>query len=172
MLVASGRVGLRLYDHDELVAVVEGDRRGRSWADGYPTEGDVIVGKLLLDAGAPLPTAQDPWGPLQVCDLADGLAVGGIGFKGWPDPDGQVEIGYGIAAPRQGRGIATDAVRAAIALATAHGARALVADTDPDNAASQRVLARTGFVRWEPPRAADEQAGRAPSLWWRLSLAR
>jgi RimJ/RimL family protein N-acetyltransferase len=167
-LASSGEIELHLYDVETLVAVVAGDRAGRRWADGFPTEGDLVVSRLLLEAGGPLPTAAAPWGPLLVVDRSQGLVVGGVGFKGGPDGAGAVEIGYGIAVEQRGRGVATGAVRAAAALARQQGVRSLVADTEPDNLASQRVLAKVGFSRWEPPRRADEPA--PATLWWRLEL--
>ena len=76
-----------------------------------------------------------------------GLVVGGIGFFG-PPLDAEVEIGYGIVPSRQGRGYATEAVLAMIAMAWADArVRTVVAGTDPGNVASQRVLGKAGFRR-------------------------
>ncbi len=94
-------------------------------------------------------------------EAASGLAIGGIGFHRAPGDDGTVEIGYSIAASRQGRGLATMAVRAIIDIAAAGGALRLVAGTDPDNPASQRVLEKCGFARTE-----DDGA----ELRWELRL--
>ena len=86
-------------------------------------------------------------------ERASGLVVGGIGFFG-PPLSGEVEIGYGIVPSRQGRGYATEALQTMIAMAWADArVRAVVAGTDPGNAASQRVLGKAGFRRIS---AADE----------------
>lgn len=75
-----------------------------------------------------------------------GGMVGDFCFKGLP-ADGCPEIGYGILEPFWGRGYATEIVRAACLWAlTKDGIRAVLAETDPDNKASQRVLAKIGFV--------------------------
>ena len=67
-------------------------------------------------------------------------------FKGLP-ADGCPEIGYGILEPFWGRGYATEIVRAACLWAlTRDDVNAVLAETAPDNAASQRVLAKIGFV--------------------------
>ena len=61
--------------------------------------------------------------------------------------DGSAELGYRIAERVTGHGLATAAVRRICALAaTDYGLTELRASTTLDNAASRRVLARTGFV--------------------------
>ncbi|MFT7764599.1 GNAT family N-acetyltransferase [Clavibacter tessellarius] len=58
-------------------------------------------------------------------------------------------IGYWLAADRTGRGLATEAVRAAVALAFGElGLHRVEAGTLVRNAASQAVLARCGFTRY------------------------
>lgn len=62
--------------------------------------------------------------------------------------DGSAELGYRIAERAAGRGLATSAVRQVCALALAeYGLSVLRAETTLDNAGSQAVLARNGFVR-------------------------
>ena len=71
--------------------------------------------------------------------------VGWGGFKG-PPREGAVEIGYEIAAARQGRGLATAAAQAMLAEAFADPAVARVlAHTLPERNASNRVLEKCGF---------------------------
>ena len=75
-----------------------------------------------------------------------GTIVGDFCFKGLP-ADGCPEIGYGILEPFWGRGYATEIIRAACLWAlTGDGVCAVLAETAPDNAASQRVLAKIGFT--------------------------
>ncbi|OUE22558.1 putative ribosomal N-acetyltransferase YdaF [Clavibacter michiganensis] len=58
-------------------------------------------------------------------------------------------MGYWLAADRTGSGLATGAVRAAVALAFDElGLHRVEAGTLPHNAASQAVLARAGFTRY------------------------
>lgn len=146
---------LRVIPEDEMAAIAARAREGWSWDAGYPTEGDVIMARWAIDAGLQ-PTPARPWGPLQV--EVDGIAVGGAGFKGAPDDAGTVEIGYGIVESRSGRGIATEAVRQLVSLALSSGAVRVIAETDVDNVASQRVLIRCGFRRFERPDF--------DTLWW------
>jgi RimJ/RimL family protein N-acetyltransferase len=72
--------------------------------------------------------------------------AGLVGFKGYPNNQGEVEIGYGIDGNFQNRGYTTEAVRALIVWAFARdNCRAVVAETHPANIASQRVLEKAGM---------------------------
>jgi ribosomal-protein-alanine N-acetyltransferase len=77
-----------------------------------------------------------------------GLICGGWAFYGRPDKAGRIEIGYGSAPSGRGRGLMTDAVRAAVQWAASQpGVRCVWAGVDHDNLASIRVLERAGFTR-------------------------
>lgn len=79
--------------------------------------------------------------------LKDGaVSIGDLCFKG-PARGNAVEIGYGILPAYEGRGYATEAVRAMIRWAFDHENVVFVeAETEPDNMASQRVLQKCGFT--------------------------
>ncbi|HTM00319.1 MAG TPA: GNAT family N-acetyltransferase [Candidatus Omnitrophota bacterium] len=82
------------------------------------------------------------------------LLIGGGGFKGPPDADGTIEIGYSIVEEYYGRGLATEAVGATLAWAFGDPrVRRVVAETLPELRPSQRVLEKSGFVRTEEPPA-------------------
>ena len=140
------RVMLAPLTAADVAAIVTGGREP-SWADDYPTPGDIEVATWLSDGSGPMPAAGSPWGPRKVVCLEDGLAIGGVGFHSTPDSDGVVEIGYGISPSHRGQGAATSAVAGIVAIAREQGATGIVAGTDADNPASQRVLQRNGFVR-------------------------
>ena len=114
-----------------------------TWADDFPFEGDVGAVGGFLRATAAL-GEQRPFGYYRITRLSDGRAVGGIGFKGQPD-GGCVEIGYGLAPSARGHGYATEAIIALLDVAAGHGVFRAIADTTPDNIASQRTLIRAGF---------------------------
>jgi ribosomal-protein-alanine N-acetyltransferase len=110
--------------------------------------------------------AADPtWGPrLFLCEVPREL-VGWGGFKG-PPAGGVVELGYEIAEPRRGRGLATAAVEAMVAEAFAdERVAAVVAHTLPERNASNRVLEKAGF-RFET------QATERGMPVWRFRLTR
>jgi RimJ/RimL family protein N-acetyltransferase/ADP-ribose pyrophosphatase YjhB (NUDIX family) len=74
------------------------------------------------------------------------LIVGTGGFRGAP-VNGRVEVGYGVAEPVRGRGIATSAVRQLTALAFAEpDVSAVFAETAVDNVPSRRVVEKNGFL--------------------------
>lgn len=75
-----------------------------------------------------------------------GTVLGRVNLVGVAD--GSAELGYRIAERAAGQGLATSAVRQVCALAFAeYGLSVLRAETTLDNAGSQAVLARNGFVR-------------------------
>ena len=85
------------------------------------------------------------WYAMWIIENEDGIRVGDLCFKGYEDGKNP-EIGYGIDDEFQGKGYATEAVKLALEWAFRHsGVAAVEAETDPDNIASQRVLAKCGF---------------------------
>src|ERR1700730_1000297 len=171
--LVSARLIVRPVPWDAVLAITGGERLD-DWAPDYPGDGDVVIARLLQDAGRDVgrevgqaragdaigavagpsgagPSGAEPgdeaWGHRQVVERASGLVVGGIGFFG-PPLDAEVEIGYGIVPSRPGRAYATEALQAMIAMAWADArVRTVVAGTDPGNVASQRVLGKAGFRR-------------------------
>jgi RimJ/RimL family protein N-acetyltransferase len=61
-------------------------------------------------------------------------------------PTGLVEVGWHLHPQHQGQGMATEAARAVLAQAAEAGIDEVLAITDVDNAASQRVAARLGMA--------------------------
>lgn len=92
------------------------------------------------------PQAED-WGGILV-ERATRTAVGQMGCKGLPDPEGTVEIGYGLNPSVWGRGYATEAVQALVAwLWQQKRVKKIKAETIPEGIASSRVLVKNGFSR-------------------------
>jgi RimJ/RimL family protein N-acetyltransferase len=71
--------------------------------------------------------------------------VGSCGFKHAPQ-DGVVEIGYGISPECRRQGAASAAVLALLQLAFDGGATQVVAEVNPANLASTRVVQKLGFI--------------------------
>jgi RimJ/RimL family protein N-acetyltransferase len=115
-----------------------------AWAADYPFAGDIAAIDSFLRA-TEQHGEQRPFGYYQIIRAADGLAVGGAGFKGPPD-DGNIEVGYGLAPSARGHGFASEAVTALLILAAENGVDTVLADTTDDNVASQRTLVSAGFT--------------------------
>ena len=126
------------------------------WAEDAPALaaaiGDEAVSRNLSrvpwpygpdDAHAFLALPAEPLRPCFLLFLRDGGAlVGGIGLHGADQP----ELGYWIARDRWGRGLATEAGRAVVALADdSLRVTRVVASHALDNPASGRVLGKLGF---------------------------
>lgn len=74
--------------------------------------------------------------------------IGDGGFKGPPDAEGKVEVGYAVLAPFQGRGYASQAVGMLVEWAFADPrVKRIGAETYVDHPASLRVLEKNGFLR-------------------------
>jgi RimJ/RimL family protein N-acetyltransferase len=140
------RLRLHLLTVAEGRRIVEGaPAESDRWAEDFPMQDDRDgVGGFIgaveagVDAG--------PFGSYRIDD-ADGVAIGTIGFYGPPDSDGGVVIGYGLVPGARGSGLATEAVRTLTEFCRSHpGVRAISADTEKDNIASQRVLYKNDFT--------------------------
>ena len=143
-MIETNRLIIRALTLDEAEAIVAGDRSQRSWAPEYPTTGDVMVATAALENRYSFAAVAMPWGLFTIVEKSSGLSIGGIGFKGSPNERGEVEIGYGIAHSYQNQGLASEAVAALCDFAR-RGARFVIAETDRDNLASQRLLEKCGF---------------------------
>ena len=90
---------------------------------------------------------------------SDRVVVGSADFKNGINPDGEVELGYGLGPQHEHNGYMTEGIRAMCQWALKQeGVSAVIAETDLDNAASKRVLERCGF----------HETKRDKSIWWRL----
>jgi RimJ/RimL family protein N-acetyltransferase len=143
-------VRLPLITEDEATVMIEGGRLD-PFAEGYPRQDDIDAARMVGRGG----DEARAWSVRHIVRLDDGVAVGTIGFFGQPDEDGRVEVGFGLVEAARGKGLATDALTAVIKAAEAAGAQ-VIAHTAPDNIASQRTLAKCGFVREDAAKAHGE----------------
>jgi RimJ/RimL family protein N-acetyltransferase len=145
----------------ELQDVASNNRDGKSWADDYPTQGDMMNANLSLQAQQESPQKNPMTFSLR--SRSSGLAIGGIGFKG-EHIDGDfraMEIGYGLAESEHRNGFGTEAITGIISIARARRIEHLCAETDVANIASQKALTRNGF---------SELSRTDSGIWWELSI--
>ena len=78
------------------------------------------------------------------------IAIGGIGFNGYPDDYGETSIGYMIDEQHRGHGYATESASAICNWGFGFSIlKHVKADTGIHNLASQRVLLKAGFRKLE-----------------------
>jgi RimJ/RimL family protein N-acetyltransferase len=100
-----------------------------------------VYGQIVTDAAA-----QAGWGIWLVLLPAKQVLIGDIGFKGAPDANGMVEIGYSILPAWRGHGYATEALRGLTAWAAQQPeVRRVTAECLEDNTASIRVLEKSAL---------------------------
>jgi RimJ/RimL family protein N-acetyltransferase len=75
------------------------------------------------------------------------ISIGGVGLTGMPDEQGQVMVGYGMDNNYQNQGFATESLEAIIQWVFENPqAKVIIAETKEENIASQKVLAKNGFI--------------------------
>ena len=87
------------------------------------------------------------------------MAVGSAAFKGSPNQNGEIEIGYGLGEEFEHHGYMTEAVEELCKWGlNQKNVKQILAETDVEGDASERVLQRNGFERYKT----------GDSSWWRL----
>jgi RimJ/RimL family protein N-acetyltransferase len=139
------RLNLCMMSLDEAQRVVDAAPiKTDAWAPGFPSDDDRIAAVMY---GKTAGHDVGPFGTYRIERRSDGLTIGTLGFYGPPDRQGHVVIGYGLVESDWGRGYATEALRALVDLCRERPEIKVVeADTEHDNAASQRVLEKCGFA--------------------------
>jgi len=132
----------------------------RLWTDesvtrfigGRPSTQEEVWARLLRYGGL---WALLGFGYWVVTEKHGGRFLGEVGFADFrreiePSLDGTPEMGWVLAPDSQGRGYATEAVRAAIAWGDEHfGGRRMACIIAPENEASLRVAEKCGFREWQ-----------------------
>lgn len=90
--------------------------------------------------------ASYPWMLWIIVSKADKTVLGDIGFKGRPDKNGVVEIGYALLPPHRGQGYMKEAAVALVAWAFQQPhVRKLIAECDITNTSSRKILQHLGM---------------------------
>jgi len=152
LLIRTARLDLhtvRPADYDRLAR----DRADpRLWVDrGFANP----FGHLVEDPG-PLPyriprVTLDPDAAPYLLRVAvlreEGVIVGSAGFHARPDDDGMIEVGLGIVPQFRGRGLAQELLHGMWRwVIDEPGVRTLRYTVSPDNAPSQAIIRKLGFV--------------------------
>lgn len=112
-------------------------REARDRLRAWRNRADALPVPLGLWGIVPLTAAEQPGPPVGTVLL--------LPLSDSDGPTGLVEVGWHLHPQHQGRGLATKAARAILARAAEAGIDQVLALTDLDNLASQRVTARLGM---------------------------
>jgi len=153
---------------DHAPAVLAFELANRDYFAAFISDrGDEFFGQFAERHSALLAEQEAGIGAFYLLVAADGSVLGR--FNLIFVEDGTAELGYRVAQHVAGRGVATATVRELCALAAArHGVHTLRAATSRENAASQKVLAKAGFVPAGP--AGPAHLGGKPGTWYQRDL--
>ena len=139
--LATARLVLRarVPDDAEALFAAMGDAAAMTWWSHAPAESVAALRERFSahDGGN--------WRTWAITRAGDDAAIGFVAAG--EKRAGVVEIGYLLVPAAQGRGYAREAVGGVIDRLFAEGYRRVFADTDPDNAGSNRLLESLGFRR-------------------------
>ena len=159
---------LQRLDADHAPAVLAFELANRTYfAASVSDRGDEFYDQFTDQHSALLADQEAGRCAYYVLVADDGSVLGR--FNLYDIGDGTANLGYRVAQHVAGHGVATAAVRELCGLAAArHGLRTLRAATARENAASQRVLAKAGFVPVGPADPAG--LGGKPGTWYQRDL--
>jgi ribosomal-protein-alanine N-acetyltransferase len=154
---------------DHAPAVLEFELANRAYfAQSISDRGDEFYQQFAERHEALLAEQQAGVGAFHVLVAEDGSVLGR--FNLYFGADGSANLGYRVAQDAAGKGLATGAVRELCERATAqYGLRRVRAATSHQNAASQKVLTKAGFLAVGPAGPAD--VGGKPGTWYEWVLA-
>ncbi|SOB88337.1 Protein N-acetyltransferase, RimJ/RimL family [Sphingomonas guangdongensis] len=160
----SARLRMRLQEVSDAEALHEayGDAALMTWWSSAPHPSVERTRDYLTRS-----PDEAPFRGWVMIEAASGAVIGTL--AAYDKRPGVTEIGYLLIRRFWGHGYAREGVERLVALIFAAGARKVIADTDPDNAASNALLERLGFTCEARLRAEWEtHIGVRDSLMWGL----
>jgi len=155
LTLETNRLFIKALKYDELVKYSNGENPFSDWSIGFslneidenlrPVLDNKIIPNVKLNKNNYL--FFTIW---LMVDKKFNLSVGSLSFKGKPDENGMIEIGYGTHEEFQNKGYMTEAIEAMIRWAFSTGkVKRVIAETAKDNTASFRILEKNGFVKYK-----------------------
>jgi [ribosomal protein S5]-alanine N-acetyltransferase len=133
-----------------------------SCPDSWPVEKDVYPDLELV---LKFDTSLSGWLTWIVIHKLDKTIIGDAGYKGKPDNDGMVEIGYSIIPEYRNRGLATEAVQLVIDYAFQFPEiKTITAQTENNNIYSNNILRKFGMYCFDSVINEDKEI-----LKWKLT---
>ena len=95
-----------------------------------------------------------------IISKVDRVVVGSCAFKNIPNKSGEVEIGYGLGNLHEHKGYMTECIKGITSWALKQdGVQSVIAETEPGNLPSEKVLQRCGFVHYKTENN---------NKWWKI----
>jgi RimJ/RimL family protein N-acetyltransferase len=114
---------------------------GRAEPESMPPSFVAVRSLRLQAAGIPA-----PWSSCYlIVQAKTKKIIGSCGFKNAPI-NGRVDVGYGVALSARCHGAATAALRLLVEMAFTAGEKEVMAEIEPTNLASGRVVQKLGFA--------------------------
>ncbi|MGV3657846.1 MAG: GNAT family N-acetyltransferase [Chitinophagaceae bacterium] len=134
----------------------EGLNKGNGWPDEDALETLPKIQRNLEDSGG-APSGFESW---MIVKKEGKEIIGSAGFKGRPDAQGAVDIGYGLIVPERRKGFAVEATQMLVQWACAQpGVKKVTARCLTNNFASAAVLQKLNF---------EEQSRDEEMIYWLL----
>jgi len=150
--LSDGVVTLRPFSEDDIPTTVEAlkDPEISRWTATIPYPYEEHHAREFIGTHEAMRAAGEGC-PFVITDAADGRLLGAVGIDGighGEEEGADAEVGYWVAKPERGRGVATRAVLLAVGWARADlGLGPIALHTFPGNRASERVAEKCGFVQ-------------------------
>jgi RimJ/RimL family protein N-acetyltransferase len=156
--LTTARLVLRPFDHGDLDDLVEIHAEPSFW--WYPLRGPMPPEETEQFLGRVMDRYErDGFGVEALVERASGRLIGWAGLAVphfLPQILPAVEVGWRLAPPYRGRGLATEAGEAAVDFGFGPaGLDRIVSIYEPENERSGRVMERLGFTVWEPSLSTD-----------------
>jgi RimJ/RimL family protein N-acetyltransferase len=144
--IVTPRVVLRPFTEEDIPALVVAadEPLNARFLQNMPSPYRLEDAAWWVAVGAPAAWAAGG-AQFALADPASDAVIGAIGLNSLGKDRRAAEVGYWVAAPARGRGVATAAVRALAAWGFEHGFARVELLADAENPASQRVALACGF---------------------------
>jgi RimJ/RimL family protein N-acetyltransferase len=159
--IVAERLRLRRPKDDDAPAIARlaSDYAVASMTTRMPYPYELADARAFIGHVQTLDTAKET---VFVIDHKDAGAIGCLGFH--RDGEGRLELGYWLGRPYWGKGLATEAARAALTWAAKDwGRRMIQSGHFDDNPASGAVLVKSGFIYTGVIERRFSRARRAPA---------
>ncbi len=143
--LTSNRLTIRMMRTEHLASLIgyRNDPEVARFQDWQMPFSEAMAERLISEQAGLDGPLDDAW--VQLAVEVGGTAIGDVAIE-IHDHGRQATLGYSIAVDEQGKGYATEALAAVLeALFSVPGMHRIVANVDPENAPSRRVLEKLGF---------------------------